>query len=59
MVHRLGVRRHHCSPDRASRLSASTVHFTLAARTAWHTHPNGQHVTGIEYTAAGSIEEAK
>lgn len=25
-----------------SRVSASSVHFTPAARTAWHTHPNGQ-----------------
>ena len=25
-----------------SRLSASSVHFTPGARTAWHTHPNGQ-----------------
>ena len=27
---------------RRSRLSASSVHFTPGARTAWHTHPNGQ-----------------
>src|SRR4249919_1495018 len=26
----------------SSRLSASSVHFTPGARTAWHTHPNGQ-----------------
>jgi quercetin dioxygenase-like cupin family protein len=25
-----------------SRLAASSVHFTPGARTAWHTHPNGQ-----------------
>jgi quercetin dioxygenase-like cupin family protein len=25
-----------------SRLTASSVHFTPGARTAWHTHPNGQ-----------------
>jgi quercetin dioxygenase-like cupin family protein len=25
-----------------SRLSASCVHFTPGAHTAWHTHPNGQ-----------------
>jgi len=25
-----------------SRLTASNVHFTPGARTAWHTHPNGQ-----------------
>jgi quercetin dioxygenase-like cupin family protein len=30
------------TPSRASRLSASSVHFTPGARTAWHTHPNGQ-----------------
>ncbi|HXV96168.1 MAG TPA: cupin domain-containing protein [Gaiellaceae bacterium] len=29
-------------PSGASRLSASSVHFTPGARTAWHTHPNGQ-----------------
>jgi quercetin dioxygenase-like cupin family protein len=30
------------TPSRGSRLSASSVHFTPGARTAWHTHPNGQ-----------------
>ena len=30
------------SPSGVSRLNASSVHFTPAARTAWHTHPNGQ-----------------
>lgn len=30
------------APSGASRLSASTVHFARGARTAWHTHPNGQ-----------------
>ena len=30
------------SPSDRSRLSASSVHFTPGARTAWHTHPNGQ-----------------
>ena len=29
-------------PAGSSRLSASSVHFTPGARTAWHTHPNGQ-----------------
>lgn len=28
--------------DGSSRLSASLVHFTPGARTAWHTHPKGQ-----------------
>src|SRR5256885_6592832 len=30
------------TPSGSSRLSASSVHFTPGARTAWHTHPNGQ-----------------
>ncbi len=30
------------SPSGASRISASSVHFTPGARTASHTHPNGQ-----------------
>jgi quercetin dioxygenase-like cupin family protein len=30
------------APVGASRLTASSVHFTPGARTAWHTHPNGQ-----------------
>ena len=30
------------SPSDASRITASSVHFTPGARTAWHTHPNGQ-----------------
>jgi len=30
------------APTNGSRLSASSVHFTPGARTAWHTHPNGQ-----------------
>lgn len=30
------------TPSGASHLSASSVHFTPGARTAWHTHPNGQ-----------------
>jgi quercetin dioxygenase-like cupin family protein len=29
-------------PQGPSRLSASAVHFTPGARTAWHKHPNGQ-----------------
>jgi quercetin dioxygenase-like cupin family protein len=31
-----------------SRLSAVSVHFTPGARTAWHTHPNGQTIFVIE-----------
>ncbi len=30
------------APAVGSRLSASLVHFAPGARTAWHTHPNGQ-----------------
>jgi quercetin dioxygenase-like cupin family protein len=30
------------APAEGSRLTASSVHFTPGARTAWHTHPNGQ-----------------
>jgi quercetin dioxygenase-like cupin family protein len=30
------------APSAGSRLAASSVHFTPGARTAWHTHPNGQ-----------------
>jgi quercetin dioxygenase-like cupin family protein len=30
------------APANGSRVSASNVHFTPGARTAWHTHPNGQ-----------------
>ncbi|HEV2128237.1 MAG TPA: cupin domain-containing protein, partial [Thermomicrobiales bacterium] len=30
------------APTEASRVSAASVHFSPGARTAWHTHPNGQ-----------------
>lgn len=30
------------TPSDASRLNASSVHFTPGARTAWHAHPKGQ-----------------
>ena len=30
------------APFDSSRVSASSVHFTPGARTAWHTHPHGQ-----------------
>ena len=36
------------TPADPSRLSASSVHFTPGARTAWHTHPNGQTIFVIE-----------
>ena len=36
------------APSEGSRLSASSVHFTPGARTAWHTHPNGQTIYVLE-----------
>jgi quercetin dioxygenase-like cupin family protein len=36
-------------PSGAAQLSANNVHFTPGARTAWHTHPNGQTI----YVVAG------
>ena len=48
-------------PSDGSRLSASSVHFTPGARTAWHTHPNGQTIwvtegVGLCQRRGGSIE---
>jgi quercetin dioxygenase-like cupin family protein len=48
-------------PSSVSRLSANNVHFTPGARTAWHTHPNGQtiHVTegvGLAQRRGGPAE---
>ena len=44
-----------------SRVTASSVHFTPGARTAWHTHPNGQTIfvtegVGLAQRRGGSIE---
>ena len=44
-----------------SRLSASSVHFTPGARTAWHMHPFGQTIwvtegVGLAQRRGGSIE---
>jgi quercetin dioxygenase-like cupin family protein len=36
------------TPSGRSRLSANNVHFTPGARTAWHTHPNGQTIWVLE-----------
>ena len=36
------------APSGDSRLSASSVHFTPGARTAWNTHPNGQTIYVLE-----------
>jgi quercetin dioxygenase-like cupin family protein len=35
-------------PSGSSRLSATSVHFTPSARTAWHTHPHGQTIYVVE-----------
>jgi quercetin dioxygenase-like cupin family protein len=49
------------APSTGSRLSASSVHFTPGARTAWHTHPNGQTIfvtegVGLCQRRGGPIE---
>ncbi len=49
------------APTAASRLSASCVHFTPGARTAWHTHPNGQTIfvtegVGLAQRRGGPME---
>ena len=49
------------APSSLSRLHASSVHFAPGARTAWHTHPNGQtiYVTeggGLCQCRGGEIE---
>ena len=36
------------APAGSSRGSATCVHFTPGARTAWHTHPNGQTIWVVE-----------
>ena len=36
------------TPADGSRVSASSVHFTPGARTAWHTHPKGQTIYVLE-----------
>jgi quercetin dioxygenase-like cupin family protein len=48
-------------PSERSRISASSVHFTPGARTAWHTHPNGQTIwvsegVGLCQRRGGPIE---
>ena len=35
-------------PADSSRLSATSVHFTPGARTAWHIHPHGQTIYVVE-----------
>jgi quercetin dioxygenase-like cupin family protein len=36
------------TPSGTSRVNASSVHFAPGARTAWHTHPNGQTIFVVE-----------
>jgi quercetin dioxygenase-like cupin family protein len=36
------------APAGSSLVSAACVHFTPGARTAWHTHPNGQTIWVLE-----------
>jgi quercetin dioxygenase-like cupin family protein len=43
-------------PSAASRLSASSVHFTPGGRTAWHTHPNGRHRRGVRSHGRAAIK---
>jgi quercetin dioxygenase-like cupin family protein len=49
------------APTGSSHVNASSVHFTPGARTAWHTHPNGQTVyvlegVGLAQRRGGPIE---
>jgi quercetin dioxygenase-like cupin family protein len=49
------------TPSGASRLSANLVRFTPGARTAWHTHPNGQTIyivdgLGLVQRRGGPVE---
>jgi quercetin dioxygenase-like cupin family protein len=49
------------APSNGSRITASSVHFTPGARTAWHTHPNGQTIwvtegVGVCQRRGGPIE---
>jgi|SRR5829696_2491051 len=48
-------------PSEMSRVGAAAVHFTPAARTAWHTHPHGQTIwvtegVGLCQREGGPIE---
>ena len=49
------------APANGSLISASSVHFTPGARTAWHTHPNGQTIwvtegVGLCQREGGAVE---
>jgi quercetin dioxygenase-like cupin family protein len=52
------------SPTEGSAVSASAVHFTPGARTAWHTHPHGQTIYVVEGVGraqrrGGPVEEIR
>jgi len=52
------------APSSGSRLTATSVHFTPGARTAWHTHPNGQTIFVLEgigraQRRGGPVEEIR
>lgn len=52
------------APTDGSRVSASAVHFEPGARTAWHTHPNGQTIFVTEGVGrcqrrGGPVEEIR
>jgi hypothetical protein len=49
------------TPVESSRLAASSVHFTPTARTAWHTHPNGQtiYVTEGIGLVSGAVAQSR
>lgn len=52
------------APGDGSRISASSVHFTPGARTAWHTHPRGQAIwvtegVGLCQQRGGPVEEIR
>ena len=52
------------APSDASRVQATSVHFTPGARTAWHTHPNGQTIyvlegIGLAQRRGGPVEEIR
>ena len=52
------------APAASSDLAAALVHFTPGARTAWHTHPNGQTIfvlegVGLCQREGGAIEQIR
>ena len=52
------------APEEGSSVSASAVHFTPGARTAWHTHPHGQTIFVMEGVGrcgrrGGPVEEIR